>query len=291
MKTTSAERRAGRSAPNDRMSGNESLRLRLTDQQWLHQTVGWLRIYPLTSTVLHRIPVRRQLHHTGLRYRISSLDQLGIQAEIFGEECYSAALDGIPKPQTIIDLGSNAGWFEIWLAYRMNSRRFQALLIDADNRLVREARWHMEVNRLSGCSVVHGAAGAPPGSRTAAFFIYPSASQSSLQDYNAGPTRLPVKGATREIRVPAVSVEEEWTRQFGNRGVDILKVDIEGAERGFLESEAEFIARRVRRVVIEWHKWSIDSAELDAAFLTIGFIRTKTISEDSGTGVALFDRL
>ena len=201
---------------------------------------------------------------------------------------YGAALDGAPRPRTVIDLGANAGWFEVWLAHETRSRAFDSLLVEADPRLVDEARWHLQVNRLAG-RVVHGAAGVGGGRRTVPFFISPSASQSSLREGDGSGLRLPPKGAPREVQVPVISVEEEWRRSYGENDVDLLKVDIEGAEADFFDIEGAFVARRVRRIVVEWDKEVTDGDDLQRKLEALSFRRLRLLKEDHRTGVAVFE--
>ncbi|MDQ6846889.1 MAG: FkbM family methyltransferase [Candidatus Dormibacteraeota bacterium] len=201
---------------------------------------------------------------------------------------YGSALAGVPAPRTVIDLGANAGWFEVWLAHQTRSRAFRSLLVEADPRLVREAQWHLRVNRLAG-RVVHGAAGVGSGQLTVPFFVSPSASQSSLREEDGSGLRLPPKGARREVWVPVISVEEEWQQCCGESRVDLLKVDIEGAEADFFKVEGAFVARKVRRIVVEWDKWMTDGHDLQRQLEALSFKKSCVVKEDHRTGVAVFD--
>ncbi len=259
---------------------------RLSSHRWLHRVLGALSIYPLSAAVLRRLPLERRLGSGGARYRITSLDQLGIADEMFGRRVYAPALELGPI-DSFVDLGCNAGWFAVWLASESPNPARAGLLVDANEFLVEEARWHITRNGLARHVAVHGAAGLPPGTRTAIFHVNPSASQSSLLEHEDD-RQLPVKGRIRDVSVPAISVEDEWRAAFGDRRVDLLKLDIEGNELDFVRHEGGFLESRVQSILLEWHKWHVSITELDAALAGLGFQRTGTYSEDELTGVAVY---
>jgi FkbM family methyltransferase len=260
----------------------------LSRHQWVHHAVAALPIYRWTGPLLARFPVHRRLRPSGLEYRITSLDQFGIADEMFAQRTYEAVLAERPI-DTFIDLGCNAGWFALWLESELPNRERAGLLMDANQFIVAEAKWHLKRNRLERQQVVFGAVGLPPDASSAVFHILPSASQSSLLEYEAG-KQLPVKGRIKDVTVPAVSVEREWRGRFGEKPVDLMKIDIEGKELDFIRHEGEFLKASVRIVLLEWHKWHTELAALDAALGGIGFTRGGIYHENEMTGIALYRR-
>lgn len=236
---------------------------------------------------MRHFPLYRKLKPEGLTYRLTSLDQIGIADEMFGRGAYSSVLE-LGTVATFIDLGCNAGWFALYLANERPGVERRALLIDANPRLVDDARWHMDRNHLANHRVVFGAVGLPAGTQTAVFHVNPSASQSSLLAYETG-KQLPVKGRIVDITVPAVSTAEEWRKACGGH-VDLLKLDIEGNELDFVRNEGEFLRNQVRAVLLEFHKWHTTLAEVDAALSKLGFARSRLTDETDLTGVALYHR-
>jgi FkbM family methyltransferase len=263
-----------------------SLVARLSRHQWVHHAVAALSIYRWTGPLLARFPVHRRLRPSGLVYRITSLDQFGIADEMFTQRTYDAVLAERPI-DTFIDLGCNAGWFALWLEAELPNRERSGLLVDANQFIVAEAEWHLKQNQLEGEKVVFGAVGLPPDSPSAVFHILPSASQSSLLDYEAG-KQMPLKGRIKDVTVPAVSVRREWKARFGERPVDLMKIDIEGNELDFIRYEGEFVKASVRIILLEWHKWHTGIAELDTALAGIGFARRGIYHENEMTGIALY---
>ena len=222
---------------------------------WLHRLLAAVHVYPVTERILRKRPLHRRLRPSGVAYRITSLDQLGIEAEMFVEETYLPALQG-GSIETVIDLGCNAGWFALWLANADPGRSHVGLLVDAHPRMVSEARWHLAHNSLLDCTVVHGAVGLPLTEAVTTFHLHPSSSASSVLTYKPG-KQLPVKGAIVDVTVPAISVGSTWRRMFDDRRVDLLKIDIEGLELELLVHEGVFLQKRVGGVVMGWHKWFV----------------------------------
>lgn len=248
--------------------------------------VAALSIYRIAGPVLNRLPIQRRIKPSGLVYRITSLDQFGIADEIFVQKTYAAALY-LPPINALVDLGCNAGWFALWLAAEQPNSKRLGLLVDANERMVGEAQWHMKRNGLERHRVVFGAVGLPPGTQTAVFHVLPSVSQSSLLEHNSD-IQLPVKGRIADVTVPAVSIGREWRTHFGDTSVDLLKLDIEGNELDFIRYEGEFLREKVRAILLEWHKWHVALADVDAALGGLGFARSGTYAENDLTGVAMY---
>jgi len=248
--------------------------------------VAALSIYRIVGPVLNRFPIQRRIKPSGLVYRITSLDQLGIADEVFVQKTYAAALN-LPRINALIDLGCNAGWFALWLAAEQPNPQRVGLLVDANQRMVAEAAWHVQRNDLEHHRVLFGAVGLPPGTRFAIFHILPSASQSSLLEHNAD-VQFPVKGRITDVTVPAVSIGREWRTDFGDAPVDLLKIDIEGNELDFIRYEGDFIRASVRAILLEWHKWHVSLADVDAALGDLGFAHSRTYAENELTGIALY---
>lgn len=266
----------------------EPLVVRLSRHVWLHRVVGTLRIYPLAGFLLRRLPLRRRMKDCGLRYRVTSLDQLITEHELFGAQTYLPAL-GDRAIETFADIGCNSGWFALWLAcIRPNGGRM-GLLVDAHPWMAAEAAWHVKENRLGNLVVVRGAVGRPASATTADFYVQPASSGSSLLPHQPR-MQLPLKGKQMRLVVPTVSVEQAWRSAFEGRHIDLLKVDIEGSELDLFRTEEAFISKTVAHIVVEWHKWSVGLPELDLQLGRMGFDRTGVFHETSLAGLAAYDR-
>lgn len=261
---------------------------RLGRHRWLHRLIGALAIYQLAGAVLRRRPIRRRLGATGLVYRITSPDQFGIEGELFGERLYAPGLLA-GAVDAFIDLGCNAGWFAVWLAAEVPNSERVGLLFDADERMVAEAEWHLRENGLRHQHVVYGAVGLPVGTSAATFHIHPSSAASTLLDYDPG--NQPPKGRIRSVSVPAVSIAHEWRSRFGDRVVDLVKMNIEGSELEVVRNEHQFFATQVRSAIIQWHKWHIDRADLDSALREAGLVHCQKYSETQWYATLVYSRV
>jgi hypothetical protein len=86
-----------------------------------------------------------------------------------------------------------------------------------------------------------------------------------------------------------VVVAEEWGNRYGDVQVDIMKIDVEGAEAGLILHEGPFIRSHVRRAVIEWHKWMLSLEDLSARMAELGFSLNNVCFERETAGLATFD--
>jgi hypothetical protein len=73
--------------------------------------------------------------------------------------------------------------------------------------------------------------------------------------------------------------------------VDLLKVDIEGKELDFVMYESSFLRRRVKKIVIEWHKWVVSLARLDEQLASIRFVRKGVYDENELAGLAIYENV
>jgi hypothetical protein len=71
--------------------------------------------------------------------------------------------------------------------------------------------------------------------------------------------------------------------------VDLLKIDIEGAEMDFLRSHSLFL-ERVDAIVIEWHNWITSLPGVRRLLEQRGFLLQNLYNEDQHAGTALFSR-
>lgn len=274
---------AGNVVSRSRVAG---LAVQLGRFRWLHHAVAALRIYPMAGFVLRRFPLQRRLRPSGVVYRVTSLDQLSLEHELFVHQTYAPAVVDYTIG-SFVDLGCNAGWFALWLSTVQPNPQRSGLLIDAHPNMVAEASWHLNRNGLSHYVVTHGAVGLPADVSSATFYLHPSTSASSLLPAKPQ-TQLPVKGKVADVIVPAISVQDEWNRLFGTTGIDLMKIDIEGAELDLVQREGAFLRDRVERLIVEWHKSAVSLNQLDDKLASVGFERRGVYDEDKLSGVALY---
>ncbi len=254
--------------------------------RWFHRLVHLTGLYAAANWLLGRIPRRRRLPRSGCVLRIRSVAGLALAEEMLQDGAYRS-LAGFGPFTTFIDLGCNVGWFPCLLDEYGGDERLTGIAIDADPDMVREAEWHLETNKITG-RCIFGAVGVPGhDSESVAFHVNPANTSSSLTPFS-GVHPFPVKGRVRVIAVPVVRVADAWEAYLPDRFVDVMKVDIEGAEFDFFRVEGDFIRRKVRFLICEWHSWHGDLAELRATTAPLGLELVEVCQQDENGGVALF---
>lgn len=253
----------------------------------VHKAIRLFRVQQIASRALTVIPYRRKLRRTGLEYRVRFLESLLMADEIFQRGIYREAFEG-KDVKTFMDLGSNVGFFTLFAVEETGRRDLVGLVVDGNEQMASESRWHAERNELGKVHVRHGVVGYPPGVTEATFFVNPSNVASSAQPV-LNPD-VPAKGESKPVKVPAVDILAEWKKIAGDARVDLMKVDIEGFECDFIKNTSETLAF-TDRLVIEWHKWVTGRSEVDALLADQGFALRKVISEDPHCGVAIYDRV
>lgn len=165
--------------------------------------------------------------------------------EIFSLDEY--AIDLPFEPAVILDCGANVGFASLYFASRYPSARIYAL--EPDPGTFRR----LEANTLDADNVVAIARALAAQDGAIPFFSSPASVSSSLTRRSSD---------QREISVDAVSLGS-LMGSLGLTAVDVLKLDIEGAEFSVLENAGEAL-RAVGAVVAEIH---YDLGERDERWL------------------------
>lgn len=238
---------------------------------------GWL---------LRAFPRTRVLPASGARYRCRYLESLLLADEIFNRNVYLHAIDR-DKVKTFADLGSNVGYFSVLLTELTQRRDLAGLMIDANPEMVAEAQWHVAENKLTRVVPKLGLAGSKSAGETVDFFLLPSnLGSSQFAVYEPG---KPPKGEWKKIQVPRIDVEAAWLEHCGDVRCNILKMDIEGSEKDFLQTDRKFL-QRVDAIILEWHKWIVSKEVVDAQLAEQGFELVEVMEELEQTGIAWYRR-
>ncbi len=250
--------------------------------------VQLLRLHTLGNWWLRAFPMTKRLPGSGVIYRATRLESIPLAVEMFEKgNLYDAALLP-PHFTTFADLGCNVGYFTCWLMHLAQGRKLRGLMLDANPQAVEEARWHAQANTMPDVYGIHGIAGEGKKGDFAEFYLYESniCSTSHLPDTE----KMSLKGRWEKIRVPCVSIEEHWRQHFGDTRCHVLKIDIEGSELNFLKAEQSFLTL-CDSVLVEWHKWTVSLADLQAFLEAHRFAYVKTVEENEQMGTAVFRRM
>ena len=167
---------------------------------------------------------------------------IAIRASVLaGNVRICAILDAIARRgATVVDVGANIGVIAAYAARRVGSGgRVVAVEPAADN--VRVLRDNLRRNRLSGVSIVEGAAGRCRERRE--FYL--------RGDLSAVNSLFPDSCYASVTQVATVDVTPLDDLVDGH--VDIVKIDVEGAELDVLAGMPRLLAHPGLHLIIEWH--------------------------------------
>jgi len=165
--------------------------------------------------------------------------------EIFCEESYTRDFYNPRTGDTVIDLGANIGTFALFLEHIAPGIRVHCFEPAADTR-ARLAK-NIEANHLDGfVSIYPFAIGGAPGILQLA-----AARIAAQRSVHASHFTLPPDSAKPE-EVECITLTDVMRLTNASR-VDLLKIDIEGAEVDVLESVAPEVLKPVKRIALEYH--------------------------------------
>lgn len=145
-----------------------------------------------------------------------------------------------PTPETIVDGGANIGLTSVYFANRYPRSRILAIEPDPDNyRLLRQ-----NCEPYPNITPINAA-------------LWPKDEPLSMQNTGQGSWALRVNSATTPEREPREGLVrcvtmERLISEYGFRRLDLLKLDIEGAEKHLLDSHRGWLDR-VDAIMIETH--------------------------------------
>jgi FkbM family methyltransferase len=181
--------------------------------------------------------------------------------------------------ETYCDLGCQSGFALFRLGCLTQPPR-QGLLIDGNPYAIQRCKKNLLQSHYQGIYIVHGVVGWDRGKfdDSAPFTICPNELECSLAQGS-----IPQKGAA-EIRVPVIDLEREWLRLMGPRACDLLKIDVEGAEKFILRNDSHFFAR-VKKCVLEWHGSVTNRMEITALLEKQGFGEFEILWDSPQAGI------
>lgn len=200
---------------------------------------------------------RRPFSQVWLR---AASDDPHIVVEVFHDAVYQHALDALGECRSIVDLGSNIGLSCLFFAdrcpgakifalepfppnYKLLQMNTAPLLRSGVCRTLQAAFWRDQGTNLSFCL--------PEESSSAGIFLVPASG-------------TPAGECVRGLTMNSILAES------GFHQVDLLKVDIEGAEVDLFRGQNEWL-HRVRGIAVEFHGHSRLESGFDSAMRDFGF--------------------
>jgi FkbM family methyltransferase len=169
-----------------------------------------------------------------LLLRARPASDVEIAYELFREDVYRVPVERVGDDvRCVVDLGANAGYAIAYFAWHLPRAHFIAF--EPNPTLVRALYRNIQINGLESRVTVHPAAASVTDGEL------------DLTDAEAESSLLVRPG------VPTVKVRaEDFFSAIGTTRVDLLKMDVEGAEYPLM-SDPRFAALSPRAIVMEWH--------------------------------------
>jgi len=201
--------------------------------------------------------------------------------EIFVKQVYADLIDSLPGPVlSWVDLGCNAGMFSAWLYDRaggaVNHPECRAIMVEP-GVCAETAKEFVQLNGLKGIQVVQACIG--DGNLTTFY-----ESKSSTRSSSA------IKPDSREkLRPMETMTINALFEQCNFQEADLLKVDIEGAEKDILRAQDVF--HRFRAGILEWHAETTTGQEVVDWVKGNGGRIVKVVSQDGNVTEPLASRV
>ena len=217
---------------------------------------------------------------SGVKVLIDSQLTLQMFVELFVTQPYLPALNLLPKPEVVVDLGANRGLFVLFVSHCLRLRgesvpRF--ICVEAAKPNLKCLAHHVQANSLGDqVTLVHGAV-CGKRSGTVQFYYAPRAH---------GMARLVEGGrlTTRGVHVVDLAAFVRSSK------IDLLKVDIEGTEEEFLQEYPE-ILEKTRVLIGEFHLQQINYARCQAMLGKAGLaFHSRTFQFEDKLAVDVFAR-
>lgn len=223
----------------------------------------------------------------GGRFSFRHRGELYAYVETFVRHVYDA-LPGFTPAEgwTVVDVGANVGCFSAYALCRRHRGRLLAAEPNPEACARLRALTSDWAARRPGLAirVRQAAAGAAPG--RASFVVPAGASvRGALADLGA-----PAAGGEQERFEVEVLTLDDWLGAEGVIAVDLLKIDVEGAEAEVLAGAGQTL-RTTARVVLEWHgPERLEAVRQVLAAVGLRQVHSAADPDDPRVGTAYFRR-
>ena len=169
-------------------------------------------------------------------------DPIFLFREIFIQRCYTPSWFYEPSPNdTVMDLGANIGMFMLYLAWRSPGIKVHCFEPSSRTRSVLKAQ--VEANHLHEKVSVY----------PYAIFDQTGVTSLKLSENSGHQSLFDSEYVDRRSEVVEMLSLSDAFEKCGVQKVNLLKIDVEGAEIEIVESTPEKIWRSLDKVVVEYH--------------------------------------
>lgn len=255
-------------------------------QSWFHALIRALKVRALVSWFLGICPLTRT-YSSGAQVHVADLESFFLSDEIFQRETYGHALALAGNVRTVADIGCNVGFFCCYLRHYFGRADFQGIGIDANPIILKRTQRNLKLNALDGIKLFHGLVGGIEKNSFQDFYLYAShLGSSQFIQPEAGRT---LKGGWTKIAVPVLKASQLWRMKYGDKPIDLLKIDIEGSEAKLLSTDAALF-EQTKCLVLEWHKWLVTEDELFPVLQRLGFTYREALETGKTAELWFFSR-
>ena len=180
-------------------------------------------------------------------------------------------IGGIGDDWIIVDAGAYIGFYTLYTA--LKARRGLVVAIEPSPWQLRILRVNVKLNRLDNVVIVDRAL----WSSKTRLKLYVSCYWANTSIYKHYSEEA--SGVCGVFEVDSVTLDD-LARDIGVNHIDLLKVDVEGAELEVLKGAKNTLSRNVvRRLIIEVHEDLVDSKRIVNTLLDYGYtVRTRRIT-------------
>lgn len=193
--------------------------------------------------------------------------------DVFEQEVYKSVLRYLPDCSTIVDLGANIGFASLYLAKAYPSARVASVEPNSENFELLQANLQGLI-RQGRCILMQAAV----WSAHKSLAVDPNWQHGAYNAFRLQDERVGQQGTDHVEGITMQEVLAEAKFQH----VDLLKVDIEGAEVELFRGNLDWLDR-VRAIAIEFHGTSRQESGFDQILKTNGF---EVCEEESHTVLA-----
>jgi len=194
--------------------------------------------------------------------------------EVLKDQVYREVVSRVRKCESVIDLGANIGLSSLYFAARYPSSRIFA--VEPDPRTYELLEQNVaELKQEGRCQTLRAAVW---GTQKKLVMQQPRGED----HFSAFTTREATDTQSSEETVTGVSILD-IIKESGFETVDVLKIDIEGAETELFRGQSDWL-RSVRAIAIEFHGTSRQDCDFDRLMSQYGF---RTFDDGSHTVLAL----
>jgi FkbM family methyltransferase len=227
----------------------------------------WLPWFQLRRRLHPRLEAVKTLSFRGLKLCLDwrSSEHVPLREILIREEYWPEPAFRPSTGQSVVDVGANAGIYSVYAATQVG-RQGRVIAIEPNPAVITRLERNVTTNAMGDvCTVIPAAISSQAG--VGSLIVGANTAISHL----GAPGRPGVKVPVRTL--------DEVVDGFNLAGIDLMKIDVEGAELAVLQGGANAV-RRSRRIVIEVSEETADAVATELG--KAGF--TRIFQVDVGRG-------